>query len=419
MPISQRAITEGRMDSPIRQMFNLGKKLIEEGKRPIDVSLGNSFSETSPEGFYEAFEEQFIKAKNSNPMERFHGYMLNPGFIEVRERIADWLSKKNIYKNVKGSEIIMTHGACGGLNSILKTLIDPASYYDPIGKNYVIRDTDPDEVIIIAPYFVEYVSYIGNNQGKPVAVNTGENFDLDVNKIEDAINKKTKGIIINTPNNPSGVIYSEKKLRELVEVLEKKQKELGIDIYTIEDIPYLDLNYTNEAVPLIAQKYSNSFIIYSWSKSLGLAGERIGFVAFNPEINDGKENVFFGLSRYNRNWFVNANAFMQRVIGDIIGTTINIEGYRKKRDKIYNKLIDLGFKVIKPQGAFYFFPEIPEQFESGEAFQKAALEGDDPLLSTPGIAFGEWYERHIRMSYCLDSETIDRALFKLEKICKQ
>ncbi len=240
-----------------------------------------------------------------------------------------------------------------------------------------------------------------------------------IKEIEKAINKNTKAIILNTPNNPTGIIYSEESINELKILLGKKQKELGIDIYTIEDIPYWDLNYKDSPPPLIAPKYKNSFVVYSWSKSLGLAGERIGFISFNPEITDGQENVFYGLNRYHRNWFVNANAFMQRIVGEIVGTTIDIELYRKKRDKIYNKLIELGFKVNKPDGAFYFFPEIPEKFESPEEFIKLALEGDDPLLYTPGEGFGKGYERFLRISYCTDNNTIDRALNKLEKICKK
>ena len=152
---------------------------------------------------------------------------------------------------------------------------------------------------------------------------------------------------------------------------------------------------------------------------MGLAGERIGFMTFNPEIKDGVEDVFFGLSRYNRGWFVNANAFMQRIVGSIVGTTIDIELYRKKRDRIYEKLIELGFKVLKPEGAFYFFPEIPEKFSSPEEFQELALEGNDPLLYTPGAGFGSRYKRNIRISYCVDNKTIDRALDKLERICKK
>ncbi|RKY89439.1 pyridoxal phosphate-dependent aminotransferase [candidate division KSB1 bacterium] len=419
MPISTRAVIEGHLDSPIRKMFNLGKKLIQEGKNPIDVSLGNSFTEVFPESFYNAFEKNYLKAKKSRPEERFHGYMQNPGFVEVREKIAEWLMKNNIYKNINSSEIIMTHGACGGINVILKTLIEPIVFYDQPSWKFEIKNKEPDEVIILAPYFVEYIAYIGNNQGKPVIVKTDDNFNLNIKEIEKAINKNTKAIILNTPNNPTGIIYSEESINELKILLGKKQKELGIDIYTIEDIPYWDLNYKDSPPPLIAPKYKNSFVVYSWSKSLGLAGERIGFISFNPEITDGQENVFYGLNRYHRNWFVNANAFMQRIVGEIVGTTIDIELYRKKRDKIYNKLIELGFKVNKPDGAFYFFPEIPEKFESPEEFIKLALEGDDPLLYTPGEGFGKGYERFLRISYCTDNNTIDRALNKLEKICKK
>ena len=222
MPISQRALIEGRMDSPIRKMFNLGKKLIQEGKHPIDVSLGNSFTETPPKGFYEAFEEQYLKAKNSKPSDRFHGYMLNPGFIEVREKIARWIKENNIYRNIRSSEVIMIHGACGGLNSILKTLIEPVAFYDLVTRKFMVRNREPDEIIIIAPYFVEYVAYIGNNQGKPVAVKSDNNFSLNVHEIEKAINKKTKAIILNSPHNPTGVIYSEENINALVKVLEKK-----------------------------------------------------------------------------------------------------------------------------------------------------------------------------------------------------
>jgi len=419
MPISKRAVIEGQLDSPIRKMFNLGQQLIKEGKHPIDVSLGNSFTETPPEGFYEAFEEQFIKAKTSRPSDRFHGYMLNPGFIEVRDKVASWLQEKNIFKDITGKEVLMTHGACGALNAVLKTLLEPISYYDQQTRTFEINAKGPDEIIIVAPYFVEYLSYIGNNQGKPVIVKSKDDFSIDVEAVENAITRRTKAIILNTPHNPTGVIYSEKNVKNLLEVLEKKQRELNTDIYTIEDIPYYDLNYTKEEVPLAAPYYRNSFIVYSWSKSLGLAGERIGFIAVNPDIKDGRDTVFFGLSRYSRNWYVNANAFMQRVIGSVIGTTIDVEWYREKRDKIYNKFIELDFKVTKPRGAFYFFPEIPDHFKNGEEFQKKALEGDDPLLSTPGIAFGKWYDRHIRFSYCIDSDTIERALNKLEKICKR
>ncbi|MCI0514016.1 pyridoxal phosphate-dependent aminotransferase, partial [candidate division KSB1 bacterium] len=288
--------------------------------------------------------------------------------------------------------IIMTSGAACGLNIILKAILNPG-----------------DEVIILAPYFVEYLHYVTGHGGSVVIVNTKADFHLDLAAIASKMTPRTKAIIINSPNNPSGRIYPQADLEQLVDLLNQQQRRFKTEIALISDEPYRELAFDGQKVPSVAAFYDNSFIVYSWSKSLSIPGDRIGYVAFNPRFHTPRilDALSFCLRLLG---FVNAPATMQWVVNKLIGVSVDVGHYENQRNRIYASLRAAGYDVIKPDGAFYMFPRAPNN--DSLAFMQQALAAH--ILVVPGQGFG--WPSHFRLAYCTDDQTIDRALTGLAQL---
>ena len=391
--ISKRMEDLVKNSSVIREMFEEGKRLsaIYGEENVFDYSLGNPNVEPPKE-----IRDAIIDILNEESPNLIHGYMNNSGYEDVREEIAQFINKKNDL-NLSCENIVMTCGAAGGLNIILKTLLNPS-----------------DEVIVIAPYFGEYANYVSNFEGKLVVVPAEtKTFQPNIDGLEKAITSKTKAVIINTPNNPTGVVYSDESIKRMARILEEKEKEFGISIYLISDEPYKEIVYDGVEVPYILKYYKNSFIGYSYSKSLSLPGERIGYIVANSEM-DGFKDVMASLNVANRILgFVNAPSLFQRVIGKTLGAEVDVNIYKRNRDLLYNHLISLGFECAKPEGAFYLFPKalIPDDKKFAEEAKKFNL------LVVPGSSFG--CPGYFRLSYCIGYEKIEKSLEAFSKLSKQ
>jgi Aspartate/tyrosine/aromatic aminotransferase len=370
--------------STIRAMFEEGKRLSEiyGVENVFDYSIGNPNVEP-PESVKKVINEIL----NEETPNLVHGYMNNSGYEDVRDAISTFLNKKNAL-TLSRDNIIMTCGAAGGLNIILKSILNPE-----------------DEVITFSPYFGEYANYVKNFNGKLVTCSTNtDTFEPDLEALTKIINNKTKALIINNPNNPTGVIYSKEVIQALADLLNEKQKELNTTIYLISDEPYREIIYDNAEVPCLLKYYNNTFIGYSYSKSLSLPGERIGYVVINPLMEDFEE-MASALNIANRILgFVNAPSLFQRVIGRTLGSEVDVDIYKKNRDLLYNHLISLGFTCVKPEGAFYLFPKTP--IEDDKKFCEDAKQFN--LLLVPGSAFG--CPGHVRLAYCISYEKIKNSL---------
>ena len=377
----------------IRAMFEEGKELARKyGKENVyDFSLGNPNVET-PEEIKKLICEIVSEEDSLN----LHGYMSNSGYEDVRKTIANSINKK--YElNIDEQSIVMTCGAAGGLNIIFKSILE-----------------EGDEVIVFAPFFGEYSNYIKNFKGKEVIASTEENTFLpDVEDLKRNITERTKAVIINSPNNPTGVIYSSKVIEDICFVLKQKQLEYNNDIYLIADEPYRELVYDDTDVPYIFNYYDNSFVCYSYSKSLSLPGERIGYVAINNNMNDFEE-ITAALSIANRILgFVNAPSLFQKVIKKSLNLEVDVNIYKRNRDLIYNHLIHLGIKCEKPQGAFYLFPKCP--IEDDKKFCEEAKKFN--ILLVPGSVFIK--PGYFRLAYCVSYETIVNSLPAFSKLMEQ
>jgi aspartate aminotransferase len=391
MAISKKIGEFISQSSWIRKMFEDGIRLKKKyGEENVfDFSLGNPNVEP-PERFKELLIEV---AKEDIP--GIHGYMPNAGLEDTRSAVAEYLSKEHSV-NLSGEHIIMTCGAGGALNVALKTLLDPG-----------------DEVIIPTPFFVEYKFYVDNHGGVSRLVETNEDFSLNFDAMDKAITEKTKVILINSPNNPTGRVYNEKCIQDLGLLLEKKNMQFGKEIYLISDEPYNTIVYDGIKVPSVFQGYKNSIIATSYSKSMSIPGERIGYLALNPVMTD-IETLTNGMILCNRIiGFVNAPAFMQRVIGKMQGTTVAVEEYKRKRDLLCDGLSSLGYQFEKPGGAFYLFPETP--IENDVEFVNSLQKKN--ILTVPGTGFGK--SGHIRISYCVDDSTIIDAMEGFGEVMKE
>jgi aspartate aminotransferase len=324
-----------------------------------------------------------------------HRYMSNAGHGDVRQKLANHINNETGL-SLSSKHIVMTCGAAGGLNVVLKSILNPG-----------------EEVILLSPFFAEYVFYTENHGGKTVVVTPEKgSFKPDLNLLKNSINKKTKAIIINSPNNPSGYIYDEETLSNISKVLDAKEAEYNTSIYVISDEPYTKLVYDNAKVPSILKLFKNSFVVNSFSKSLALPGERIGYIAVNPEISD-LDLTIESLVFCNRTLgYVNAPSMFQKVIADSLDENIDIESYKKRRDVLYDSLISFGFKCIKPQGTFYLFPESP--IEDDVKFIQDALKYN--LLLVPGKGFG--LPGYFRIAYCVSPETIKNSLPSFEALAR-
>ena len=366
----------------IRKMFEEGARLKAEhgAENVFDFSLGNPNLPPPPQ-----FDEVINRLLKENPG-GMHGYMPQPGYPHVRENVAAYLSEEQGI-DVSGNEIIMTCGAAGALNVILKAVLDPG-----------------DEVLSPVPCFVEYKFYTDNHGGVFKTVPTKEDFSLDIEAISGAITEKTKVLLINSPNNPTGQIYSKESLDALGDVLVKKSEALNRTIYLVSDEPYRKIVYDDNAVPSIFTSYRDSVVATSYSKDISIPGERIGFVAINPNAAF-KSDLFEAMTLTNRILgFVNAPALMQRVVAELQGAQVDVSEYKKKRDLLCDGLAQSGYSFLRPPGAFYLFPKAP--IDDDVAFVKSLQ--DELILVVPGSGFaGPGY---FRISFCVDDETIVNSM---------
>ena len=382
MPISGKISSFMKQASWIRRMFEEGEELKRKiGRENVfDFTLGNPILEPPTK-----FKEVLIQLLEDSTKGR-HGYMPNAGFPEVRETIASYISAE-CGVELSGRYVVMACGAGGALNVTLKSILDTGS-----------------EVIILTPYFVEYIFYVDHQGGKVVPVETKEDFHLDITAIEKALTSTTRAIILNSPNNPTGVVYSKPELEELANLLTDWEKKGGQPIYIISDEPYRKLVYDGVNIPSIVQIYPHSIFITSHSKDLSLAGERIGYAVVNPTANDAEQLINAMIFCTRTLGFVNAPALMQRAVAKLLDTTIDVNWYKERRDLLYQGLVDAGYEVRKPQGAFYLFPRSPVEDEM--LLIDAARR--HRILFVPGRGFGR--PGYVRLAYCVSLGTIERAL---------
>lgn len=380
-------------NSAIRTMFEEGKRLasIYGAENVYDFSLGNP-NVPAPD----AVKQAILDVLDEEESTFVHGYMSNAGYEDVRKAIADSLNAR--FKTTFHLEnIIMTVGAASGLNIVLKTLLNPK-----------------DEVITFAPYFLEYNSYVRNYDGvlTAIAPNT-DNFQPDLDALARAIGEKTKAVLINSPNNPTGVVYSEDTIVRLGEILREKSREVGHGIVLISDEPYRELAYDGVFVPFVTKYYENTIVCYSYSKSLSLPGERIGYVLIPDEVEDSREVTQAAVIANRVNGSVNAPSLMQRVIKRCVNERANIEAYEKNRNLLYSSLVKFGFSCIKPEGAFYLFVKSPMADE--KVFCDICKKYN--VLVVPGTSFA--CGGYVRISYCVSYAQIERSLPAFEKIAKE
>lgn len=377
MGISRQVEGYLERSSWIRRMFEEGLKLkrIHGPEKVFDLSLGNPDLPPPPE------VRETLRSIVENYNSELHRYMPNAGFPDVREIMAKKVSVEQGV-SLSSNEIIMTCGAAGALNIIFKTLLNPG-----------------EEVLFPSPFFVEYFFYAENHQGVPVPVNTREDFSLDLSAFERLITEKTKIVLINSPNNPTGQVYTEEELRGLSALLEEKSKRYGRPIYLVSDEPYRNLVFDGVKVPSIFSFYRNSLIAYSFSKELSLAGERIGFVALHPEL-ENKDKIFDGLVLANRILgFVNAPALAQRIVAQCAFSKVQVEIYQRRRDILCSILDEAGISYVKPKGSFFIFPRTPI-----DDLKFCELLKEELILAVPGRGFG--LPNHIRLAFCVDEEVI-------------
>lgn len=379
--------------SVIRDMFEEGQRLagIYGAENVYDFSLGNP-NVAAPIEVKESIQRLL---EQEDPVV-LHGYMNNCGFPSVRKTIAEHLNQLH-GTHFTDNNIIMTVGAAGGLNTILKTILNPG-----------------DEVLTFAPFFGEYRNYVSNYDGTLVAVSPDtETFQPNLGEFKEKITKKTKAVIINSPNNPTGVVYSEETITKLAAILNQKQEEFGTDIYLISDEPYRELVYGGITVPYLTKYYDNTIVGYSYSKSLSLPGERIGYLVIPNETAD-YENLFDAAGVATRILgFVNAPSLQQRVIEQCIDAKTDISYYERNRNLLYSSLTAMGFSCIEPEGAFYLFLKSP--IEDEKLFCAAAKKKN--VLIVPGSAFG--CSGFVRIAYCVAYETIENSLPKFQELADE
>lgn len=382
-----------KSNSVIRAMFNEGKELAARigAENVYDFSLGNPAT-PAPAAVNQAIKDAVDELDSME----LHGYMANAGYPDVRAAVADNLNRR-FGTDFDFHNIVMTVGAAGGLNIILKTFLDPG-----------------DEVIAFAPYFGEYRGYAANFGGTIVEVAPNlENFQPDLVDFEKKITEKTKAVIINTPNNPTGVIYSDETMSELGAILSKKEAEYGHEIYLISDEPYRELVYDGEPVRFLTKFYHNTIVGYSFSKSLSLPGERIGYVVVPNEVTDA-DDVLTGIEISNRQLgFVNAPSLIQKAVAKCLDEKTDVAYYDKNRELLYGELSRMGFTCIKPQGAFYLWVKSPVADE--EAFVQAAKKYH--ILFVNGSAFA--CPGYVRIAYCVSYERIENSLPAFEKLAAE
>ncbi len=365
-------------------MFEEGRKMAAEfgSENVYDFSLGNPSVEPPAE-----VAEALKSIPDSYNANYIHGYMPNIGFDEVRGAIAESINGR-FGTSFSAGNIIMTVGAAGGMNVILKTILNPG-----------------DEVITFSPFFGEYRNYVSNFDGVLVEISPDtSSFQPKLDEFEASITGKTRIVIINSPNNPTGVVYSRETLEKIAAVLEKKQKEFGAPIYILSDEPYRELAYDGVEVPYIPTIYRNTIVGYSFSKSLSLPGDRIGYLVIPSEI-DGYGEIFAAAGVATRILgFVNAPSVAQLVVSKCLNASVDIGIYDRNRELLYTKLREYGYECIKPEGAFYLFVKALEADDKAFVAKAKAHH----LLIVPGSTFG--CPGYVRIAYCVDHAMIERAL---------
>jgi len=374
-------------------MFEEGKRLaaIYGAENVFDFSLGNP-NVPAPEELNQAIKDIL----DEEPSIFVHGYMSNAGYEDVRRTIADSLNKR-FDTHFDESNIVMTVGAAGGMNVIFKTILNPG-----------------DEVLTFSPYFVEYNSYVANYGGRivPLEPNT-ETFQANLEDLAAKITPKTKALIINNPNNPTGVVYSEDTIKKIAQILNEGQKKFGTQIFIVSDEPYRELAYDGVEVPYITKYYDNTIVGYSFSKSLSLPGERIGYLVIPDEIADAQQMKTAAAIATRVLGFVNAPSLMQRAVARCINAKCDVASYNRNREALYNGLADLGFECIKPQGAFYLFVKSPTPDE--KEFCDVAKKHN--VLLVPGSSFK--CAGYVRIAYCVSYDTIINSLPKFAEIAQE
>ena len=387
---SKEMVGLGSKRSTIREIFEYGKKraAVVGAENIFDFSIGNP-SVPAPACVNETIKE-LVDTVDSTQL---HGYTSAQGDAGVRKALADSINRR-FGMSITGDNLYITVGAAASISICLRALAE-----------------EGDEFITFAPYFPEYKCFVEANGCELKVVPAQiEDFQINFDEFEKLINKNTKAVIVNSPNNPSGVVYSEKTISGLAEVLKAKSKEYGKPIFIIADEPYREIAYDGVKVPYIPKYYDNTFVCYSYSKSLSLPGERIGYIVVPDEVTDSKAAYAAVCGAGRALGYVNAPALFQRVIAKCCEETSDISIYQKNRDMLYDALIKNGFKCVKPEGAFYLFPQALE--EDAYAFCEKAKTLD--LLLVPGDDFG--CPGHVRISYCVQNEMIQRAIPAFEKL---
>ena len=390
--ISEKLYALTQRNSAVREMFEEGNRLAALYGRDnvYDFSIGNP-NFPAPEKVKEAV----FDILNNEPSTMVHGYMSGAGFPDVRTAVASSLNAR-FGTGFDAQNIIMTVGAAGSLNVILKTLLNPG-----------------DEVVAIAPYFLEYGNYVANYDGVLVVVPpTNPDFQPDAEAIGKAVTEKTKALIINSPNNPTGIIYSEETIRKIAAVLEAKQEEFGHAIYILADEPYRELAYDDCEVPWLTKFYRNTIVGYSWSKSLSLPGERIGYLVVPTEADDSALIIDAAIIANRVMGFVNAPSLMQRVVMHCLDERTDIAAYDANRKLLYNGLKDAGFECANPQGAFYMWVKTP--CDDKEFCARAKKHN---ILIVPGASFA--CPGYVRVAYCVSPKTIEGALPGFKKLAEE
>lgn len=375
----------------VRRMFEVGDELkrIHGEENVYDFSLGNPNLEPPP-----SLKKALVDLAE-HPVAGMHRYMSNNGYVETRRAIADYLKEETTLPFTE-NHIVMTVGAAGGLNVIFKSILD-----------------EGDEVIVPSPYFMEFKFYIDNSGGEIRLVETNADFSLNLDEIEKAIGNKTKAILINSPNNPTGVIYSSESLEKLGQLLKRKSRELGRTIYLVSDEAYRRIVYDGIKLPICFDYYPHTVRVTSHSKDLSLAGERIGYVAVSPRCEEADELVGALIFSNRILGFVNAPALMQRLVGPLQRNSIHVEEYEEKRDLFYNALTSFGYQVVKPGGAFYLFPQtlIEDDVEFVRELQSKRI------LTVPGRGFGK--PGYFRIAYAVERKMIEAALPGFKEIAEK
>ena len=390
--INQSMAALGNNRSTIRELFEYGnsRAAVVGRENVFDFSIGNP-NVPAPDAVRRAILEETA----GDPV-ALHGYTSAQGAADVRRTLADDLNRR-FGTRFQEKNILMTVGAASGLNVALKTLLNPG-----------------DEVITFAPYFVEYGAYVGNYDGKLVVVSPDTaTFQPNLAELEEKITPRTKAVIINTPHNPTGVIYSENTIKRLAAILEKKEKEYGTVIFLISDEPYRELAYDGAVVPYVTKYYANTIVGYSFSKSLSLPGERIGYLVIPDELEDA-DNVIQAAAIATRvSGAVNAPSLMQLVIARCVDESVDVEYYDRNRNALYLGLTECGFSCTKPQGAFYLFVKSP--FEDETKFCEMAKRHH--ILMVPGSSFA--CPGYVRLAYCVSYETIQNSLPAFRELAKE